>query len=212
MDFKNQKAKQQKQIKTKNVLEAINEIGSQVVDTAKNEVKATSDEFFRQLLGQQRLLQQKRSGELPKGQSIQMNEVMSGQAEKNKKLEEQIFFERRLFNEEKQETSKKLQDLRLRLHAIQQEATKLATSTQNLSEEVRTAVMQGSAGASEYQINFYENIISMIAAFRKKIDNAVVWMQGTNKRAEKKNFWSQYKKKGSSFLLSGETYSQRSAG
>lgn len=212
MDFKNQKAKQQKQIKTKNVLEAINEIGSQVVDTAKNEVKATSDEFFRQLLGQQRLLQQKRSGELPKGQSIQMNEVMSGQAEKNKKLEEQIFFERRLLNEEKQETGKKLQDLRLRLHAIQQEATKLATSTQNLSEEVRTAVMQGSAGASEYQINFYENIISMIAAFRKKIDNAVVWMQGSNKRAEKKNFWSQYKKKGSSFLLSGETYSQRSAG
>lgn len=212
MDFKNQKAKQQKQIKTKNVLEAINEIGSQVVDTAKNEVKATSDEFFRQLLGQQRLLQEKRSGELPKGQSIQMNEVMSGQAERNKKLEEQIFFERRLFNEEKQETGKKLQDLRLRLHAIQQEATKLATSTQNLSEEVRTAVMQGSAGASEYQINFYENIISMIAAFRKKIDNAVVWMQGSNKRAEKKNFWSQYKKKGSSFLLSGETYSQRSAG
>lgn len=212
MDFKNQKAKQLKQIKTKNVLEAINEIGSQVVDTAKNEVKATNDEFFRQLLGQQRQLQQKRSGELPKGKSLQMNEVMSGQTEKNKKLEEQIFFERRLFNEEKQETSKKLQELRLRLHAIQQEATKLVASTNNLSQEVRTAVMQGNSNVSEYQINFYENIIQLVSAFRKKIDSAVVWMQGSNKRAEKKNYWSQYKKKGSSFLLSGETYSQRSAG
>ncbi len=212
MDLKSQKAKQQKQIRTKNVLESINEIGSQVVNTAKNEVKATSDEFFRQLLGQQRQLQQKRSGELPLGQELQMNEVMSGQVEKNKKLDQQIFFERRLFNEERQETSKKMQELRLRLHAIQTEATKLVASTNNLSQEVKTAVMQGSANISEYQINFYEDIISLIVAFRKKIDSAVVWMQGSNKRAEKKNFWSQYKKKGASFLLSGETYSQRSAG
>ena len=137
---------------------------------------------------------------------------MSGQVEKNKKLDQQIFFERRLFNEERQETSKKMQELRLRLHAIQTEATKLVASTNNLSQEVKTAVMQGSANISEYQINFYEDIISLIVAFRKKIDSAVVWMQGSNKRAEKKNFWSQYKKKGASFLLSGETYSQRSAG
>ena len=212
MDLKNQKAKQRSQIKTKNVLEAINEIGSQVVNTAKNEVKATSDEFFRQLLGQQRQLQQKRTGEVSMGQPLAMNEVMSGQVEKNKKLEEQIFFERRLFSEEKQETNKKLNDLRLRLQAIQTEASKMVASTANLSQEIKIAVMSGAKDASEYQINFYEDIIQLIAAFRKKIDTAVVWMQGSNKRAEKKNFWSQYKKKGSSFLLSGETYSQRSAG
>src|SRR3989344_4191115 len=209
MDLKNQKAKQRSQIKTKNVLEAINEIGSQVVNTAKNEVKATSDEFFRQLLGQQRQLQQKRTGEVSMGQPLAMNEVMSGQVEKNKKLEEQIFFERRLFSEEKQETNKKLNDLRLRLQAIQTEASKMVASTTNLSQEIKIAVMSGAKDASEYQINFYEDIIQLIAAFRKKIDPAVVWMQGSNKRAEKKNFWSQYKKKGSSFLLSGETYSQR---
>ena len=101
MDYKNQKAKQQKQIRTKNVIESINEIGSQVVDTAKNEVKATTDEFFRQLLGQQRQLQQDRSGELPMGQSIQMNEVLSGQAEKNKQLEQHIFLKEDCFKKRK---------------------------------------------------------------------------------------------------------------
>ncbi|EKE06280.1 MAG: hypothetical protein ACD_19C00021G0012 [uncultured bacterium] len=212
MDVKTQKAKIRNQIKSKNVLEAINEIGSQVVTTAKNEVKATSDEFFRQLLGQQKLQQEKRSGEVPMGQSLQMNEVMSGQEEKNKRLQEQIFFERRLFSEEKQATGEKLNELRLRLQAIQTEATKMVATTASLSQEIKIAVMQGAANVSEYQINFYEDIISLIIAFRKKIDNAVVWMQSTNKRAEKKNFWAQYKKKGSSFLLSGETYSQRSAG
>ena len=212
MDPKSQKAKIQKQIKSKNVLEAINEIGSQVVTTTKNEVKATSDEFFRQLLGQQRQLQEKRSGNLTAGRTTDMSEIMSGKEEQKKKFDEQIFFERRLFSEERQETGKKLQELRLRLQAIQAEANKLIASTQSLTEGVKTAVLQGAIDASEYQINFYESIISMIVSFRKKIDNAVVWMQGQSKRAEKKNYWSQYKKRGASFLLSGETYSQRSAG
>ncbi len=212
MTDKNQKAKLQKQIKTKNVLEAINEIGSSVVDTAKNETKAISDEFFRQLLGQQKKTQEKKSADLTSGSSINMSEVISGRDEKNKKLQEQMFFERRLFSEERNETQKKLQELRLRLQAIQTEAAKMIASTASLSQEVKNAVLSGAVDPSEYQINFFENIIKLISDFRKKIDGAVVWMQGQSKRSEKKNYWSQYKKKGASFLLSPDHYSQRSAG
>lgn len=212
MDDKNQKAKKQRLIRTKNVLESINEIGSQTIKNAASEIKLTSDEFFRQLLGQQKKLQEKRSGDLSQGKSIDVSEIMSGEVEQKKKFEEQIFFERRLFNEEKQENQKKIQELRLRLHAVSTEAVKLASSTANLSQEVKVAVLQNSVDASEYQINFFENIIKLITDFRKKIDSAVIWMQSSNKRAEKKNFWAQYKKKGTSFLLSGESYSQRSAG
>ncbi|HLD92387.1 MAG TPA: DUF5660 family protein [Patescibacteria group bacterium] len=207
-----QKTKKGKFIENKNVLETINSIGSQTVNTIKDEAKATSEEFFRQLLGEQRKLQQKKSTELPLGKTLNMNEFVSGETKKTQKLEEQIFFERRLFNEEKQETQKRIQELRVRLQAIQMEASKLVASTVNLSENVKVAVMQGSVSASEYQIGFFESIVQMIVSFRKKIDNAVDWLQNSNKRAEKKNYWSQYKKKGTSFLLSGESYSQRSAG
>lgn len=212
MTDKNQKAKLQKQIKTKNVLEAINQIGSSVVNTAKDETKAISDEFFRQLLGQQKKSQEKRSTDLSAGSAMNMSEVMSGKDEKNKKLQDQIFFERRLYNEERSETQKKLQELRLRLQAIQTEASKMIASTASLSQEVRNAVLSNVVDPSEYQINFFENIIKLISDFRKKIDGAVVWMQGQSKRSEKKNYWSQYKKKGASFLLSPDHYSQRSAG
>lgn len=212
MNDKNQKIKKQKQIRTKNVLESINEIGSQTVKTATNEMKLTSDEFFRQLLGQQEKLQKKRSGDLTPGRSIDVSEIMSGKVEEKQKFDEQIFFERRLFTEEKQETQRKIQELRLRLQAVSTEAMKLASSTANLSQEVKSTIMQNPVNASEYQISFFENIIKLISNFRKKIDSAVIWMQGSCKRAEKKNFWTQYKKKGTSFLLSGESYSQRSAG
>ena len=211
MTDKNQKAKLQKQIKTKNVLEAINEIGSSVVNTAKDETKAVSDEFFRQLLGQQKKSQEKKSSVLSAGSAMNMSEVMSGKDEKNKKLQDQIFFERRLHNEERSETQKKLQELRLRLQAIQTEASKMIATTASLSQEVRNAVLGNVVDPSEYQINFFEDIIKLISDFRKKIDGAVVWMQGQSKRSEKKNYWSQYKKKGASFLLSPDHYSQRSA-
>lgn len=212
MTDKNQKAKLQRQIKTKNVLEAINEIGSSVVNTAKDETKAVSDEFFRQLLGQQKKSQEKKSSVLSAGSAMNMSEVISGKDEKNKKLQDQIFFERRLHNEEKSETQKKLQELRLRLQAIQTEASKMIATTASLSQEVRNAVLGNVVDPSEYQINFFEDIIKLISDFRKKIDGAVVWMQGQSKRSEKKNYWSQYKKKGASFLLSPDHYSQRSAG
>src|SRR3989339_2219656 len=108
MDYKNQKTKTQKQIRTKNILESINEIGSQTVNTAASEVKLTSDEFFRQLLGQQKKLQEKRSGDLTPGGSIDVSEVMSGKEEQKQKINEQIFFERRLFAEERDETQRKI--------------------------------------------------------------------------------------------------------
>lgn len=208
----NQKSKKSKFIENKNVLESINSIGSQAVDTIKNEAKATGEEFFRQLLGEQKRLQQKKSTELPLGQTFNMNEFVSGETEKRNELEKQLFFERRLFSEEKQESQKKIQELRVRLQAIQAEASRLVASTANLSENVKVAVMQGTVNASEYQIGFFESIVQMIVSFRKKIDNAVVWLQNSNKRSEKKNYWTQYKKKGAGFLLSGESYSQRSAG
>ena len=207
-----QKSKKNRLKENKNVLETINSLGSQAIDTIKNEAKATSDEFFSQLLGQQKILNQNRSGELPNGQSLQMNEILSGKTEQKQKFEEQIFFEKQLFNTERQETSKRLQELRMRLQVIQAEAVRMVASTQKLTEEIKVAVMQGTVSASEYQINFFESIIKMVSDFRKKIDSAVTWLQGSSKRAQKKNFWSQYKKKGAGFLLSGESYSQRSAG
>jgi len=54
--------------------------------------------------------------------------------------------------------------------------------------------------------------LEFMKSFRKKIEDAQIWLHASNKRAEKKNFWSTYKKHGSKFLLSPDHYLQRSAG
>lgn len=201
-----------KQSQNKNVLETLASLGSQTTDTIKNETKATSDEFFRQLLGQQKVMQEKRSGDLDQGRAVGVEDIVNGREEQKQKFDEQIFFERRLFNEERESSSKRLEEMRLRLQVIMSEANKMVASAQNLGETVKNAVMQNPVSASEYQIHFFEDIITLVTSFKKKIDNAITWLQGSTKRAEKKNYWTQYKKKGAGFLLSGESYSQRSAG
>ena len=206
------KSKRGKQVEAKNVFETIGSIGNQTANTIKEESKAISEDFFRQLLGQQKSLNEKRSGELKSGDSVSIDRIRSGDEDKNRKLKDQLQFERNLFDEERAATSKKMQELRLRLQAIQAEANKLIASTNNLTQEVKNTVMLQNVDPSEYQISYYESIMSMIASFRKKVDEALIWFRNVSKREQKKNYWNQYKKKGASFLLSPDNYLQRSVG
>ncbi len=210
----NQKSKKQKIIQKKNVLEQLGEIGTQATNTIASEAKKTGEEILRQLLNQKR--QEKTSGTLQPGQSLEFKsreEIQSqAQAEANHKLQDQLVFEKRLFNELHQESERKLGELRFKLKVLSQEALNIAKSAGSLGEQSKMALMQDIVVPSEYQINFLQSVIENLIKFRKTIDSTVNWIAEANKRRQKKNYWSQYKKKGASFLLSGESYSQRSAG
>ena len=93
-----------------------------------------------------------------------------------------------------------------------QEVQKVAQSTGELAETVKVAAMSAPVEPGIYHINFFKNLLEFLQSFRKRIDLTATWLQSSNKRAEKKNYWSQYKKKGTSFLLNPESYSQRSTG
>jgi hypothetical protein len=206
------KGKRQQIFDKKNVIEQLNDIGVQTAGTLAEEAKKTGQDILNQLLGQQ--VPEKKSANLVPGQSVDFRESGRNQAleEENKRLQNQVSFEKRLFNEVQSESQKKLGELRLRLKVLMQEALNVAQSAGRLGQETKVALMNQVAVPSEYQINFLQGVIDNLVNFRKSIDSTINWLQSGNKRAQKKNFWSQYKNKGSSFLLSGESYSQRSAG
>lgn len=194
-----------------NVLEALKDLGGGAAGQAGDLLKDTSEDFFRELMGMQ-VPQAKRSGEIGAGQSIQMNEVMSGKEEENKKLRAQISLERQMSADESRLSQEKTNQLRVQLQALTQEVVKVAQSTGNLAEATQVAMIQAPAQPGIYHLIFFEKVLEFLQSFRMKIDQAATWMQSSNKRAEKKNYWSMYKKKGSSFLLSPDHYLQRSAG
>ena len=205
----------QKKIKQKitkqNVLESLKDLGTGAVGQTGDLLKSTSEDFFRELMGMSKA-QPKRSGELSAGQALSMNEVLSGKEEENKKLRIQIGLERQLSADEKRVSQEKTNELKVRLQALVSEVQKVAASTGNLAQETQIAIVQAPSEPGVYHIVFFEKILEFLQSFRKKIDLAATWLQSSNKRAEKKNYWNMYKKKGSSFLLSPDHYLQRSAG
>ena len=192
--------KKAQQIAKQSVLESLKDLGNGV-----------SQDFFSELMGLPKI-QEKRSGELSAGESLQMSQVLSGKEEENKKLRAQISLERQLSSDEKRLSQQATNELKVQLQALTSEVQKVAISTGNLAEATQVAMINAPANPGIYHIIFFEKVLAFLQSFRQKIDQASVWLNSSNKRAEKKNYWSMYKKKGSSFLLSPDHYSQRSAG
>jgi hypothetical protein len=195
----------------RNVIESLKDIGNDFGNQGADLLKGTSEDFFRELMGMG-LPKVKRSGEMTPGESLQMSEVLSGREEENKKLKAQISLERNLSSDEKRLSQEKMQNLRVQLQAITVEIGKLAASTGNLATQTEIAMVEVPVNPGVYHVIFFEKVLKFLQSFRQRIDQASTWLSSTNKRAEKKNYWSMYKKKGSSFLLSPDHYLSRSAG
>lgn len=210
-----QKSKSAKFAKRVNVLESLKDVGDSAQKSLQEDLlKGTSEEFFKQLFGQKQDEEKNFSGEIMPGESLEFNDVYTGQREENEKLRKQISFERNFSNEEKSQSEKKINELRVQLHALMQEVGELAKVTQNIGKDVEIASMQAPANPGVYHLIFFEKLMEFIQTFRRKIENAGVWLQASNKRAQKKDFWGTFtsKKGGTKFLLSQEHYVARSTG
>ncbi len=205
------KKKSQQNVTKQNVLESLKDLGTSATSQAGDLLKNTSEDFIKELLGLSKP-KVKRSGEINPGEQLQMNEVVSGKEEENKHLKAQISLERQLSADEKRISQEKGSELKVQLQALMQEVQKVASSTENLAEATQVAMMTAPVEPGVYHISFFEKVLEFLRSFRKRIDTTAVWLQSTNKRAEKKNYWNMYKKKGSSFLLSPDHYLSRSAG
>lgn len=208
----NDKNKKQKGILNQaNPLESLKDIGAGTVKSLKEDLLSqTPKDFIDQILGPRT---RNFSGEIIAGESLEISEVLSGEHEGKLKLRHQLHLERTLRLEDKESRDRKADELRIQLKSIQEEVLELAQSTQDLAEETQIAAMQAPIEPGIYHLIFFKKLLEFVKSFRKKIEEASVWLHATNKRAAKKNAWgANYKKHGAKYLLSGEHYLSRSAG
>lgn len=211
----NQGKKGKKPLNQANPLESLKEsfkdIGTATAGSLKEDLieKAPRD-FMDQLFGPR---PQNYSGEIIAGETLEIREVLTGEHEKNQKLRQQLTLERSIRQAENSQVDKKTNELRIQLKAIQEEVLVLAEGTQDLAEATQIAAMQVPIEPGVYHLIFFEKLLEFIKSFRKRIEEASVWLHATNRRAVKKNVWgARYKKSGAKYLLSGEHYVSRSAG
>lgn len=203
--------KSAKQRKHTSVLESLKELGDNTANSVRKDLlESASKDVLRQILGE--VKPQKASGEIKPGESIQLNELLAGTHKEKQEEKRKTSLVNQLLKEEKRMVEKKKEELKVRLYALQQEVAKLAESTQELGEKTKIAAMQAPVEPGPYHLVYFENLLEFVRSFRKKIENASIWLNATNQRAQKKNYWAKYKKHGSKFLLSPDHYLTRSAG
>ncbi len=216
MTFKGQGTKKVRAVpapRTDNLLESLRDIGGSGLDSVKDHVfQGIPKDFTSQLFGFERP-PAKASGEIAPGQSLDIDAVLEGQKAENQVLRARLAQEQSLREQEKTLFAQKSQDLKMELGALVQEVTSLAKTTQGLARETQIATIQAPANPGVYHVIFFEKLREFIRSFRKKIENASLWLQSYNQRAQKRRtFWGQVGQSGSKRLLSPEDYSQRSAG
>lgn len=198
--------------RTDSLLEALRDLGGASSTTLKNEAGEISKRFFDQMLGFERP-PVRASGNLVPGQTIEIDRVLEEEREENKVLRQKLAYEQSLRAQEQTLSVQKTQELKLQMQALTHELGSLAASTQSLARETKIAAMQAPVSPGVYHVNFFERLRSFIVSFRKKIENASLWLQASNTRsAKKRTFWGQVGRSGAKRLLSAEDYLQRSAG
>lgn len=209
---KTNKGKLQKLFQRANTLEALKDIGGSTANQMKKEAAELPKDFMEQLFGM-KSSEKKFSGDIEAGEAIELTEVFSGRHEELIRLRKQEALERKLLEEERLRTEKKKNELKIQLKIVQEEILVLAEQTQELADETQVAAMQATVEPGIYHVIFFEKLLEFIKSFRRKIEEAQVWLHAVNRRAAKKNAWgARYQKHGAKYLLSGEHYLQRSAG
>ena len=213
MAYKHQKGSKNLKIPNRDsFVESMRDIEQGGFDSFKNDlVKETSKDFVRQLLGLERA-PMSASGELKVGEPLIINKVLEEEKEENKVLRAQVARERSLRQESEAYNSRQTQELKLQLKALTTKAENIVKETIFLSQEVKIAIIQAPVEPGIYHITFFQNLLSFMESFRKKIHEANLWLASAKKRSRKKTFWGQVSKGGAQRLLSGEDSSQRSAG
>lgn len=193
-----------------NPLELLRDAGDGI---KKDLLQPMPSEIAQQLFGKGALQNRKFSGEITPGKPLETRKIFSGEASSEEKSQKLLVVERRLHQEDRLLVERRTAELRLEIRAIHEEIQKAAKATIELSEEIKIASFIAPVEYSEYELSRLEKLFESIKSYRKRIENAAVWLSTANRRAAKKNVWgAKYQKHGAKYLLSSEHYLQRSAG
>lgn len=144
------------------------------------------------------------SGILNPGESINFKKEQN-QPEKPKFVDYLVKEQSLFVNEHQNEVEKAINDLRL-------EIKKLIQVSENIGEEIKQSVDQNVAEISEYQLNFFKRIKTLVIGFRQQISEASIWMESFNHKKKKCNaFRNKAKSGGQQYQDSSEHAVARSA-
>lgn len=200
-----QAKKRTKQYADKNPVEAFRDIGVGVVSSVKNDVVTGSiGALWEQFLGggrEERIPGKQFSGDLTPGTELDLT--------KTRRIEDYVepginyhremrTAEVKIIRENETELQKKIAQIQYELKKLTQTSSELQVAFKEITIE-RAPVKPG-----KYHLNFFEWLLSVIKTARMKVDESKSWLTIFYSRRAKRQYWSMFKKHGTTFGLSHE--------
>lgn len=186
-------------------IEAIKDLGSEVKKTADDALKGAVSDLWKQMLGKGEYSQAgskdvRKQGDLKPGEELNLREE-----KKTVYVEPGVDYAREIIHGERKIEAKENQETKIKIQEILIEIKKLTASSKELEIQFKDiSVEQIPQGAGKYHSNFVEWVLVMIRSARERVDHAVTWTGAIKGKKNQKQYWSLFKKHGTSFGLSGE--------
>lgn len=90
------------------------------------------------------------------------------------------------------------------IEEIRKELIAIIKTIKQVDFEVQKTVMEIPARPGIYHIRFLERIRRVLKLIREKLEDSRTWLKLSVSKRKQRGYWSMYKKKGTSFGLSGE--------
>ncbi len=199
----------------KNPIEAIRDIAvstvEPIVNSAANDLaRGMMTDLWDQMLGTEigKKQEQKTSGEMSAGEEISLknkSKTENKAEERKPQIDsgwdyrgEIIHSERRIRQTENRELDTKIQEIMVEIKKLAKSSKELEVTFREISVEDRPV------NPGKYHLNFFEWMLSTIRTARMKIEDSANWSSMFASKKNKREYWSLFKKHGTSFGLSGE--------
>lgn len=197
----------------KNPVEAqFRDVADGVAKSLKNDLlEASVSSAWKQLLDGGTETKKPALNEPQNGNSAQAAELQQGQEidifskEQWKKIEPAINYAAEIVQSHERSASREQGEMKGRLQEISVELKQISKSMQELEVEVKDIGFEFiPAKPGKYQINFLEWVVAQLKNARLRIQESATWMGIVSGKKEKRGYWANAKKHGTSYTLSGE--------
>lgn len=197
--------KQNKQYANKNPLEALQDITSGVRDSFTGAGKDSVKDLWDQLLGSDKydLKETKNSGELTEGQELNLSKREKDEPQLD--IEAAIDYRREIIHAGERGAKLHSRELEVKIQEIIIELKKIVSTSKELQVQFKEiTVEQMPIDPGEYHLNFFEWMFSVLRYARMKVEDSANWLSACTSKKNKKQYWNQFKKHGTTFGLSNE--------
>jgi len=183
-------------------------VNSLVSDVGKG-IASDAGKHWEQFLGINKSGSHEASGDLVEGQELNLSLQSANQPQEKTEakldIEPGIAYHRDILHGYRKITQENNQEISRKIQEIIIELKKLTASSNVLQIEFKeVAIEQRIVNPGKYHTSFFEWVLSAIRIARMKVEDSGAWLSASKNKKAKKDYWSMFKKQGTTFGLYNE--------